>query len=317
MGIVFLAFYGATLDFTPLAASINSGMMLDHRDMMMVVYVMTFFGFSVKAAMFPFHGWLPTASVAPTPVTALLHAVAVVKSGAFAILRLTYFSYGVIFLKGTRAQEVVMLAAMITVVFASTMAVKEVHFKRRLAYSTISNLSYILLAASSMTRWGLLAALAHMIYHAIMKCCAFFCAGAVLHQAKKNYIYELDGIGRKMPFIFGCFTISALSLTGIPPLAGFLSKWTIAKALLTAPDGPLAKAGLCCLMYAAFMTAVYMLTVVVRAFQPVPEGQLEGVHDPDWKMNVPIGLLAAAIIVLGLFSQPLLSLLTSIAAEQL
>ena len=164
---------------------------------------------------------------------------------------------------------------------------------------------------------GLLAALAHMIYHAIMKCCAFFCAGAVLHQAKKNYIYELDGIGRKMPFIFGCFTISALSLTGIPPLAGFLSKWTIAKALLTAPDGPLAKAGLCCLMYAAFMTAVYMLTVVVRAFQPVPEGQLEGVHDPDWKMNVPIGLLAAAIIVLGLFSQPLLSLLTSIAAEQL
>lgn len=317
MGIVFLAFYGATLDFTPLAASINSGMMLDHRDMMMVVYVMTFFGFSVKAAMFPFHGWLPTASVAPTPVTALLHAVAVVKSGAFAILRLTYFSYGVIFLKGTRAQEVVMLAAMITVVFASTMAVKEVHFKRRLAYSTISNLSYILLAASSMTRWGLLAALAHMIYHAIMKCCAFFCAGAVLHQAKKNYIFELDGIGRKMPFIFGCFTISALSLTGIPPLAGFLSKWTIAKALLTAPDGPLAKAGLCCLMYAAFMTAVYMLTVVARAFQPVPEGQLQGVHDPDWKMDVPIGLLAAAIIVLGLFSQPLLSLLTSIAAGQL
>ena len=104
---------------------------------------------------------------------------------------------------------------------------------------------------------------------------------------------------------------------GIPPLAGFLSKWTIAKALLTAPDGPLAKAGLCCLMYAAFMTAVYMLTVVARAFQPVPEGQLQGVHDPDWKMDVPIGLLAAAIIVLGLFSQPLLSLLTSIAAGQL
>ncbi len=317
MGIVFLSFYGATLDFTPLAAHINSGMMLEHRDMMMVVYGMTFFGFSVKAAMFPFHGWLPSASVAPTPVTALLHAVAVVKSGAFAILRLTYFSYGTIFLANTRVQKVVMLAAMVTVVFASTMAVKEVHFKRRLAYSTVSNLSYILLAASAMTRLGLMAAMAHMIYHAVMKCCAFFCAGAVMHQAKKNYIYELDGIGRKMPVIFGCFTIASISLIGIPPLAGFLSKWTIAEALLTAPDGSLAKAGLGCLMTAAFLTAVYMLTVVVRAFQPVPEGQLEGVRDPDWKMTVPIGLLAAAIVVLGLCSQPLLALLETIAAEQL
>ncbi len=320
MGIVFLSYYGATLDFTPLAASINSGMMLDHREMMMAAYVLTFFGFSVKSAMFPFHGWLPTASVAPTPVTALLHAVAVVKSGAFAILRVTYFSYGVTFIADTGAQEIVMLAAMITVVYASTMAVKEVHFKRRLAYSTISNLSYILLAASTMTRFGLMAALAHMIYHAVMKCCAFFCAGAVMHHAKKNFIYELDGIARKMPIVFVSFTIASVSLVGIPPLAGFLSKWTIAKALLTAPDGPLATAGLGCLMYAAFMTAVYMLTVVVRAWSPATGADakaLEGVHDPDWKMTLPIGLLAAAVVVLGMYSRPLLALLSTIAAEQL
>ena len=317
MGIVFLAFYGGSLDFSPFTAAMNSGLMQKNQDMMAVVYVMTFFGFSVKAAMFPFHGWLPTASVAPTPVTALLHAVAVVKSGAFAILRLTYFSYGTVFLENTRAQDVVMLAAMITIVFASTMAVKEIHFKRRLAYSTVSNLSYILLAATTMTHWGLMAAMAHMIYHAVMKCCAFFCAGAVMHQADKNFVYELDGVGRKMPVVFGCFTISAISLTGIPPLAGFLSKWTISQALLNTPNQPLAWIGLGCLIYSAFMTGIYMLTVSVRAFQPVPAGQLQGVRDPDWKMTVPIVALAAAVVVLGVCSQPLLKLLTSIASVHL
>ncbi|MDE7036074.1 MAG: proton-conducting membrane transporter [Eubacteriales bacterium] len=317
MGIVFLAYYGATLDFTGYAAAVNSGMMLSHRDMMTVVYVLTFFGFSVKAAMFPFHGWLPTASVAPTPVTALLHAVAVVKSGAFAILRVTYFSYGTVFLAGTAAQKAVMAAAMVTVVFASTMAVKAVHFKRRLAYSTASNLSYILLAASVMTELGLEAALAHMVFHAVMKCCAFFCAGAVMHQADRHYIYELDGIGRKMPVVFTCFTVASLSLAGIPPLCGFLSKWSIAKALLTMPDTLLGWLGLASLMYAAFMSAVYMLTVVVRAFQPLPAGQLEGVHDPGWKMILPIGLLAAAVVVLGFCSQPLFGLFGRIAAGTL
>lgn len=317
MGIVFLAYYGATLDFTNFASAINSGMVISHRDMMTVVYVLTFFGFSVKAAMFPFHGWLPTASVAPTPVTALLHAVAVVKSGAFAILRVTYFSYGTTFLEGTWAQDVVMIASMFTVVYASTMAVRSVHFKRRLAYSTISNLSYILLAASTMTHLGLVAALAHMVFHAVMKCCAFFCAGAVIHKAKKNYIYELDGIAHKMPVVFACFTVASLSLTGIPPLCGFLSKWSIAKALLTMPETALGWAGLACLIYAAFMTAVYMLTVVVRVYQPLPEGAQKGVQDPDWRMTVPIGLLAVAVVALGLFSQPLFELLGHIANGQI
>lgn len=316
MGLVFLSYYGATLDFIPQAA-VNSGAMFTHRDMMTVVYVMTFFGFSVKAAMFPFHGWLPTASVAPTPVTALLHAVAVVKSGAFAILRVTYFSYGTLFLAGTKAQSGVMLAAMVTVVFASTMAVKEIHFKRRLAYSTVSNLSYILLAASTMTKLGMIAAMAHMVYHAVMKCCAFFCAGAVMHETDRHFIFELDGLGRKMPIIFTCFTIAGISLTGIPPLAGFLSKWSIAKALLTVENAPFATLALVCLIYSAFMTGVYMLTVSVRAFQPVPEGQLKGIHDPDWQMTVPIVLLAAAVIVLGLCSSPLFELFERIASGQI
>lgn len=172
------------------------------KNTLLFVYVLAFFGFGVKAALFPCHGWLPRATVAPTPVTALLHAVAVVKSGAFAILRMTYFGFGTQFLRGSWAQWVVMGAAMLTILYGSTMAVKEIHWKRRLAYSTISNLSYILLAASMMSPLGLAAALSHLAVHAMMKICSFFCAGAVMHQTGKTYIDELDGMGRKMPVTF-------------------------------------------------------------------------------------------------------------------
>jgi multicomponent Na+:H+ antiporter subunit D len=248
-----------------------------YRNILYLVYVLAFFGFGVKAAVFPLHGWLPKASVAPTPVTALLHAVAVVKSGAFAIMRMTYFSFGVEFLRGSWAQYVVMAAAMITIVYGSTMAVRETHFKRRLAYSTIANLSYILFGVVQMTPLGLAAALSHMIAHAFMKINGFFCAGAVMHRADKNYIYELDGIGRQMPVTMGCFTVSALSLMGIPLFAGFISKWNLAAAGIESGGlffsegvkmGFLPYLGVGVILYSALMTSIYMLTVVVRAFFP-------------------------------------------------
>lgn len=231
LGLVFVLTFSAigSTDF-------RAGGMLDvalassRKNTLLFIYLLAFFGFGVKAVVFPCHKWLPLATVAPTPVTALLHAVAVVKSGAFAILRLTYFSFGAGFLAGTWAQWAVMIAAMVTIVYGSTMAVKEVHWKRRLAYSTTSNLSYILLAASMMSPWGLAAALAHMVFHAFMKICSFFCAGAVMHQTGKTYVYELDGLGRQMPVTFACLTVASLSLVGIPPLAGFISKWNIAGA---------------------------------------------------------------------------------------
>ena len=141
-------------------------------------------------AVFPFHVWLPEASVAPTPVTALLHAVAVVKSGVFAIIRVTYFSFGAQVMRGTTAQAIALLLASATIVYGSTMAVKEHHFKRRLAYSTVSNLSYILLAACLMTQSGLVAALAHMLFHALIKITLFFCAGAVMVKTERTQIED-------------------------------------------------------------------------------------------------------------------------------
>ncbi len=314
IGVVFLIVYGTTLTFIP-GGAMNSSAFSVGRDQMLLIYVMTFFGFSVKAAMFPFHGWLPSASVAPTPVTALLHAVAVVKAGAFAIIRITYYSYGTLFLKGTWAQYVVMGAAMVTIVYASATALRETHFKRRLAYSTVSNLSYILLAATMMSPLGLAAALMHIVGHAFTKICSFFCAGAVMHQTERNYIYEFTGLGRRMPVTFTCFTITAFSLMGVPFFVCFVSKWKIAEAATDA-GVLLSYAAVAVLLLSALLTAAYMLTVSARAFAPIPKEEkgLKDAHDPNWLMLVPLVLFSAAIIGIGVYPGPVLGVLEKIAA---
>ncbi|MEG1743676.1 MAG: proton-conducting transporter membrane subunit, partial [Clostridia bacterium] len=189
------------------------------------IYFLTFMGFGVKAVIFPVHIWLPQTTVAPTPVTALLHAVVVVKSGVFAIIRITYYNYGADYLRGTWAQTVCLIIVIFTILFGSVMSVKERHFKRRLAYSTISNLSYVLFGALLMTTAGFAAALLHMLFHAIIKICAFFCTGNVKYMTEREYCFQLDGLGKKMPLTFAAFTISAFALTGVPLFCGFVSKW--------------------------------------------------------------------------------------------
>lgn len=338
IGIIFVLSYSASgnTQFVP-GGVLDLTAARGRRNTLLFVYVLAFFGFGVKAALFPCHGWLPEATVAPTPVTALLHAVAVVKSGAFAVIRLTYFSFGTAFLRGTWAHMAVMCAVMVTIVFGSTMAVREIHWKRRLAYSTISNLSYILLGTVMMSPLGLAAALSHMVFHAFMKICSFFCAGSVMHQSGKTYVYELDGMGRYMPVTFGCLAIASFSLAGIPPFAGFISKWNIAQAAFGcgadlkaagSSGGWLAYAAAGVLLYSALMTAVYMFTVLVRAYFPGADRQREGdiqisgkemtpgtcrgIRDPNWMMLAPLVLFAAAIIGLGLYSGPVMGILTEI-----
>ena len=279
------------------------------------MFLLAFCGFGVKAAVFPFHGWLPKASVAPTPVTALLHAVAVVKSGAFALIRIIYYSYGTDFLRGSWAQYAVMVMAMVTILYASTMAVKEIHLKRRLAYSTISNLSYILLGAALMTPLGMIGAIAHLLMHAFMKICGFFCVGAVMHQTGRNYISEIEGLGRKMPVIVGCFTVAAVSLAGIPPFAGFISKWSLGSAALASGQG-IGYAAMGVLLYSAFMTAIYMGTIALRGWFPKQEATLEFTEkdtDPGWKMKLPIVLFAVMLLGLGLCAKPILEIIKAVA----
>lgn len=279
--------------------------------MLLPVFVLAFVGFGVKAALWPLHAWLPAAAVAPTPVTALLHAVAVVEAGAFACIRLVYYSCGTELLRGTWAQTVCIVLALVTILYGSCMSLKQRHFKRRLAYSTISNLSYILFAAALMTGDALAAAFLHLITHSVVKIMAFFAAGAVLHYAHREYVDELEGLARHMPVTFACVIAAACGLTGIPPFQGFVSKWYIASAAVAAGDG-LALAGFAVLLVSALLTAIYMFQVVIKAYFPrrtaIPPAA-DSVREAGWQMTVPMVILAAAGLLLGLFPQWLLDVI--------
>lgn len=337
LGLVYLITFADAGTFV-LGGDLNAVMASEHRSALLVVYVLSFLGFGVKAAVFPVHGWLPTAGVAPTPVTALLHAVAVVKAGVFAITRLTYYCFGTEFLSGTWAQYTVLGLAIFTIFYGSSMAVKERHFKRRLAYSTVSNLSYILFGICLMNPVGMAAGLLHMLFHSVMKILGFLSAGSAIHRSGREYIFQLDGLGRKMPVTFLCLTIAGLGLTGVPLFAGFISKWQLAQAAVKTADAFSASAaasgaasfswlpilGMAVLLISALLTAIYMMTIAIRAFvhpfdaAALPAGAGHGthggdVHESGWCILLPLCIFAVLVIVFGVYPQPLMELVTAIA----
>lgn len=286
--------------------------------LMQLVFLFGFFGFGVKAAVFPLHSWLPTASVAPTPVTALLHAVAVVNTGVFAIMRLAWYTYGPDFLKGTLCLKIAQAFAVFTLVYAACLAVKQRHFKRRLAFSTISNLSYMLFGILLMTPEGLEAGLLHMVFHGIIKITLFMCAGAFMHETMHSYVYEINGVGRKMPVTFAMYTISSLSLIGIPGLCGFISKLHLVLGGLE-EGSTLAVIGSAALMLSAFLCAIYTLSVTVRAFFPM-EGTDRYIGADDYVakevgalMLLPICTFTLVNVIFGLFPGPLTSFIEKMA----
>ena len=208
---------------------------------------------------------------------------------------------------------------MFTLLFAAAMALKERHFKRRLAYSTVSNLSYMLFGISLMTSQGMLGGMAHMLFHGIVKMCLFLCAGAFMHVTGNRYIYEVNGVGRRMPFVFTCYTLGALSLTGIPFFCCFISKWQL---LLAGAEAGTVEGALGCgaLILSAFLCAMYTITVSVRAFFPAHGKDYyanSAVTDPDWRMLVPIGVFTLVNIVFGLFPAPVMHFLAQIAAGRI
>ncbi|MGL5259799.1 MAG: complex I subunit 5 family protein [Lachnospiraceae bacterium] len=303
IGLIFIIMYGYSTEFI-LGGVLNTDLIGNKKDLLLFIYVIAFLGFGVKAALFPFNAWLPKASVAPTPVTALLHAVAVVKAGAFALIRLTYYSFGADFLRDTWAQTTVMIFVIITMIYASSMALKETNLKRRLAYSTIGNLSYILFGITLMTTAGMEASLAHMIFHSLMKICCFFCAGAIIYKSHVHYIYELNGMAKKMPFIFFFFTLASFSLMGVPGFVGFISKFRIATAALET-NNILAFWGVAALLISAFLTAIYMLSIIVRGyFLPLEhlDESKEKITDPGVLMKFPIGIIGITIVLLSIIT---------------
>lgn len=316
MGLMFLLKYTKGTDLsTDFIMGGNTFLNEGPESILRFAYFIAFLGFGVKSAIFPLHIWLPLAGAAPTPTTALLHAVAVVKSGVFALMRLTYFAFPLELIKGEWVQTVTMCLAIFTIVYGSCKALKETHFKRRLAYSTISNLSYIIFGITLMNQIGLQAAVLHLLFHSISKITLFFSCGIVMHKADVNYVYELDGLGKKMPITFICFFISALSLTGIPLFAGFISKFYLASAALSV-NSVLAFIGIIALIISALLTAIYSLSVCFRAFINKPseinKEAYEKAHDGDIKYSLPIIVFSVLCVVFGFCSSGLIELINSL-----
>ena len=275
-------------------------------------FAFAFFGFAAKAAVFPLCRWLPKASVAPTPVTALLHAVAVVNAGVYAVLRITYYVYGPSFMYGTYIQSILLVLTAFTVAYGAIRAVRETHFKRRLAWSTVSNLSYMLSALMLMTAGGMAAALTHMVFHGLIKIVLFFTAGAVLVCTGKTRVRELHGLAKHMPVTFTSFLIAGLALTGLPPLCGFFSKYMLIDEMLAFGSWQGIVCA-CALIVSAICTAVYIFSVAVPAYFSVPQHDLEGNYDPHLPMKFVLIALTGVIIVVSLNSGRIMDAMRMIA----
>jgi multicomponent Na+:H+ antiporter subunit D len=263
-----------------------------------------------KAALMPFHRWLPAAMVAPTPVSALLHAVAVVKAGVFAVLKIVVYVFGIDTLASTGAANWLIWVAGATVLLASLVALSKDNLKARLAYSTVSQLSYVVLGAALATSMGVLGGAVQIATHAVGKITLFFCAGAIYTAAHKTEVSELNGLGRVMPFTFGAFLVGALSIIGLPPLGGTWSKWLL---LMGAADAQtLAVMGV--LLLSSLLNIAYLMPVVARGFF-LPAAGNTGIREAPMFCVVPLMITAAGCFALFFLINPLVDFLTPLVGN--
>ncbi len=252
-------------------------------------------GVAVKAAVMPLHAWLPLAMIAPTPVSALLHAVAVVKAGVFGVLRVVGYVIGPDALAAVGAGGVLAAAAGATIVLASLAALGQDNLKRLLAFSTVSQLSYIVLGAALATPGTLTGAVQHMVNHGTLKISLFFCAGAIYVATGRERVSELGGIGRRLPVTMGAFAVAALALAGTPPAAGFLSKWYLIGGAIEGGAWPAA------LVYlsSSLLNLAYFFPIVVAAFFRPPPADAD-LREPSPLLVAPVAITAGAGVLLGL-----------------
>lgn len=256
-------------------------------------------GFACKAGMYPLSAWLPTAHPeAPAPASAMLSGV-ITKAGVLGVARTTLFLFGAQMLAGTGAQQIMLVLTLITIFIGSMLAYKEPLLKKRLAYSSVSQLSYVLFGLMLMTPAGFTGAMLQVLFHACAKTGLFLCAGAIIHKSGLLRAGELRGMGRRMPVTMGCFALFSLSLVGIPPLGGFDAKWSLAMGALEY-GGVLAAAGIVVLLVSALLTAGYLLPIVSIAFFP-GEDFASKKCEPGRYMTLPLTVLAAVVLVFGAF----------------
>ncbi len=286
-----------TLDF---AANISTGIFPAgvNTALVTMLYIFCLFGFAKNGVM-PFHHWLPGAMVAPTPVSALLHAVAVVKVGVFCTTRVMLYVFGVDTMHALNLGIPTAYFVGFTVLMASILALSKDNLKARLAYSTVSQLSYIIMGVALLTPAGIQGGLIHIVNHGFSKITLFFCAGAIYVAAHKKNISEMEGLGRTMPFTFGAFAIASLSMIGAPPVAGFVTKWNLLVGSIQAHQ-----IGILLILIASTLLNVgYFAPVTYKAFfGKRPEGEpYTGIKEAPLAMLIPILIACAISVIIGIF----------------
>ncbi|MDO5408918.1 MAG: proton-conducting transporter membrane subunit [Lachnospiraceae bacterium] len=321
------------------------GLFSDGTNLILIAAFCILIGFGVKAGMFPFHGWLPTAHpAAPAPASAVLSGV-IAKSGVLGIIRVVYFIIGPDMIRGTWVQNVWILLSLITVFMGSMLAYREPVLKKRLAYSTVSQISYILFGLSILQPIGFAGALSHVVFHSLIKNALFLAAGAIIFTTGWTRVEQMRGLGRIMPKMLTVYTIVSLGLIGIPPLSGFVSKWYLAQGALASGTGIWSWLGPVVLLVSALLTAGYLLPLTIQGFFPGADFNVEEIRlrNPDEKRNsnekrnlnekrslneeknpdekepsalmlVPAALMAGATLLFGCFPGPLFKLLEELAA---
>jgi multicomponent Na+:H+ antiporter subunit D len=269
-----------------------------------VIFALFLFGFA-KNALMPLHSWLPAAMVAPTPVSALLHAVAVVKTGVFSTLRVFLFIFGPAAMQALGADQLALVVASVTILGGSLLALGQDNLKARLAFSTVSQLSYIVLGAALLTPGGILGGISHITNHAVSKITLFLCAGSIYVSTHKTEVSQMSGLARRMPWTMAAFATASLSLVGIPLACGFISKWYLAVGSLE--RGNVWVLGV--LLTSSLLTAAYLGPVVFKAYfgEEPPGSAHDGVVEVPW-MVAPLALTALATVILGVYPGPLLAL---------
>jgi len=294
LGAVALTYsIAGTTDFRP--GGILTGTMAS-RSMFIILFILFIIGF-MKAAYMPFHSWLPTAMVAPTPVSALLHAVAVVKAGVFGVVRIVSYVYGVDLMQQLGLGVLLAAFAGFTMIVASLFAIAQDNLKRRLAYSTISQLSYIVFGVALLSPMGITGAMLHIPFHGFMKITLFLCAGSILVASGKKNISEMAGIGRAMPMTMLAFTVGALGMCGLPPACGFISKWYL--GLGTLETGHFLF--LAVLLISSLLDVVYFFPILYAAFFGNPEGVKSSLEKEGGIKEAPLAMVVSLSIT-ALFS---------------
>lgn len=308
-GIFVLATSTSSLNF------IAGGTVTEVTPLVLVGVLCMCIGFGAKAGLFPLHGWLPTAHpVAPAPASALLSGI-IAKIGVLAIIRTVFFTLGAKNLVGTWVQTTLLVLSLLTVLMGSMMAYREKIFKKRLAFSTVSQISYVLVGLFLFTDTGFQGALWQILFHAIVKVGLFLCAGAVIFLYGKTEVSDLSGMGKKMPVTFACFTVLSLSLIGIPPTGGFFSKWELASASLSnSVIGSFSWVIPIILLISALLTAGYLLPITIKGFwnESTHDDIKETKKEPKL-MIIPLIILSSLALLGGIFSQETGEFLSTIA----